>query len=207
MIPNPARSMRPMKSRPGRFRSLPGDTAAASVGARTDPGDSTTPRANDCGSPTSRAASRSTISRRGCRRRRVQHLTRGWVNQLRGLNAWVQRGPAGPACPAGTRSCSAAGASRTDPDNRPARRYHEAGCLLCRSGCTTILRSGNPRPCRDQTNGVGVNVTSRRPVAARSEYDAGQISDRERALRRDRVVSISAATWRRRGRRTLVRPM
>jgi hypothetical protein len=54
-------------------------------------------------------------------------------------------------------------------------------------------------------DGVGVKVTYRRPIVAASERGAGQISDRERAFRRDRVVRISAAKWRRRGRRTLVR--
>jgi hypothetical protein len=51
-------------------------------------------------------------------------------------------------------------------------------------------------------------VTSlRRSVLAGAGTDAVDVSDRERAHRRDRVVQILAVRWRRRGRRILVRPL
>ncbi|MGH8823298.1 MAG: hypothetical protein ACRDVN_02325 [Jiangellaceae bacterium] len=51
-------------------------------------------------------------------------------------------------------------------------------------------------------------VTSqRRAVLIGAGTDAVDLTDRERAHRRDRVVQILAVKWRRRGRRALVRPL
>ena len=115
-------------------------------------------------------------------------------------------GASGPACRAGTRSCSAGAASRTDParsrlDVSPARELSLFGWMQ------RIPRSNAPIASRTY-DGKGVTVTSgRRAVVAAFMSDAGHAFDRERSHRRDRVVRIAAARWRRRGRRTLVRPL